>query len=560
MTGGAAGTGAPPTGLRALLDAAIELYAERPAEADRLRARRERLDGPLRVALVGRVKAGKSTLLNALVGARVAPTDAGECTRVVTTYRHGAVPRVTRLDADGTARRLPVHRVAGGLELDLAGAAPQEVDQLVVDWPAPDLEPVTLVDTPGTSSLSVDTSARTHAFLDEEDRMPGADAIVYLTRQLQPDDVSFLAAFQSRSGAGGSSATTITVLSRADEIGSGRLDALHAADEVAHRMSGDPAVQAVSSAVLPVAGLLALAGRTLRHGEFVALRSLAHAPPADVESMLLSADRFCRAQAPVPVSATVRAALLERLGMFGVRLSIALVRAGMPDARALAEELVHRSGLAQLQAHIAERFTERSELLTAEAALRTVEAVLRATPLPGDDALWRELERLRLAAHAPVELALVAASEEDGVLPAELRTEARRLLGAHGGSPATRLGLVDHASEQELRSVAVETITRWQARGADPLAPRATRDAIAVVVHSCEAVLAELDGPRSGLPGAQPGAGGPGPEGDQTEGDQPRLGDERDPVDPSAPGDQALRHVHREQRQHARDQERPARP
>jgi predicted GTPase len=44
----------------------------------------QRLHEPLRVAIAGKIKAGKSTLLNALVGDELAPTDEGECTRIVT--------------------------------------------------------------------------------------------------------------------------------------------------------------------------------------------------------------------------------------------------------------------------------------------------------------------------------------------------------------------------------------------------------------------------------------------------------------------------------------------
>ena len=51
-----------------------------------LRHNLARFDEPLRVAIAGKVKAGKSTLLNALVGESIAPTDAGECTRIVTWY------------------------------------------------------------------------------------------------------------------------------------------------------------------------------------------------------------------------------------------------------------------------------------------------------------------------------------------------------------------------------------------------------------------------------------------------------------------------------------------
>ncbi|MGH9032757.1 MAG: dynamin family protein, partial [Acidimicrobiia bacterium] len=73
---------------RALLRDAVAAYAG-TEEAAGLQSILDRLDDPLRVAIAGRVKAGKSTLLNALVGEELAPTDAGECTKIVTWYRDG---------------------------------------------------------------------------------------------------------------------------------------------------------------------------------------------------------------------------------------------------------------------------------------------------------------------------------------------------------------------------------------------------------------------------------------------------------------------------------------
>ncbi|MBB3086330.1 dynamin family protein [Geodermatophilus sabuli] len=512
-----AGSGTVLDDVRGLLDDAVERYRDLPAVAARLAAQRRRLDEPLRLALVGRVKSGKSTLLNALVGARIAPTDAGECTRVVTLYRHGATPRVQLHGTDGGGRALPVRRADGGLHLDLGGTPPEEVEHLVVEWPATDLLPATVVDTPGISSLSTGTSARTRTFLEGEEGRSGADAVVFLTRQLQPEDVAVLAGFQADSGAGGAHTTTITVLSRADEVGSGRLDALHAAGAVARRMSQDPAVQAVSSAVVPVAGLLALAGRTLRHGDFVALRTLAGADQQQVAGMLLTADRFTRPEVPVPLARDVRVSLLERLGLFGIRLSLTLIRAGVADASTLADELLRRSGLTELQRLLRVHFTARGDQLKAGTALRLLAGVLAEHPVEGAEELRAGVERARLAARELDELELLARSRAAGSpLPEPLRPDAERLLGAEGTTPAARLGLPEDADAAELRGAARAALDRWRAAADAPLATRATADAAAVVVRSCEALLAESDGWRAGSPAG--GAGGCSGAGDPAAG------------------------------------------
>ncbi|TFV54062.1 GTPase [Geodermatophilus sp. DF01-2] len=499
--------------VRALLDDALERYRDDPAVAGRLRAQRRRLDEPLRLALVGRVKSGKSTLLNALVGARIAPTDAGECTRVVTHYRHGATPRVELHGTDGGRRTLPVRRADGGLRLELGGTPPEEVAQLVVDWPADHLLSATVVDTPGIASLSTATSARTRTFLEAGEGPAGADAVVFLTRQPQPEDIAVLGAFQAGTAGEGALTTTITVLSRADEVGVGRLDALLAAGTVARRMSADPQVQAVSAAVVPVAGLLALAGRTLRHGDYVALRALAGADQQQVSRMLLTPDRFTRPETPVPLSVEVRTALLDRLGLFGIRLSIALVRTGVPDASALAEELLHRSGLTELQRLLRVHFTDRGPQLRAGTALRLLESVLAEDPVEGADELWAGLERLRLATPDLAELDLLARSRSAGSpLPADLRAEGERLLGAEGTAPAARLGLPAGTPDDELRRAARAALGRWREAADDPLAGRPAADAAEVVVRTCEALLAGLDGSAT-----EPGAGGAAEQRDEGE-------------------------------------------
>src|SRR3981081_4455773 len=66
-----------------------------------------RLAGPLQVAVAGWIKSGKSTLVNALIGRRVAPTDIGECTRLVPRFQYGTVDRIEVVFNDGRKQVLP---------------------------------------------------------------------------------------------------------------------------------------------------------------------------------------------------------------------------------------------------------------------------------------------------------------------------------------------------------------------------------------------------------------------------------------------------------------------
>ena len=101
------------------------------------------------MAIAGKVKAGKSTLLNALVGECVAPTDASECTRVVTCYRNSHVYRVTAMPYVGDPIELRFRRTEQQLEFTLGEHRADEIQYVDVEWPSERLRDVVLIDTPG---------------------------------------------------------------------------------------------------------------------------------------------------------------------------------------------------------------------------------------------------------------------------------------------------------------------------------------------------------------------------------------------------------------------------
>ncbi|MBC8091992.1 MAG: dynamin family protein, partial [Pseudonocardia sp.] len=257
--------------VRGLLRDAVDAYRGSPQATAWLNQHLARFEEPLRVAIAGKVKAGKSTLLNALVGEEIAPTDAGECTRVVTWYQDGPSPKVLMFPREGSPRPLMVARRDGALTIDLGGTPAERVDRLVVDWPSQSLRATSLIDTPGIASTSADTSARAGAFLVPEDAPAPADAVLYLMRHLHVSDVRFLESFHDQGVSKAAPVNTVAILSRADEIGVGRLDAMASARQIAGRYRRDDKLRSLCQTVVAVAGLLAQSGRTMRQAEFTAL-------------------------------------------------------------------------------------------------------------------------------------------------------------------------------------------------------------------------------------------------------------------------------------------------
>ncbi|MFD6155043.1 dynamin family protein [Nocardia sp. NPDC060256] len=471
-----------------------------------------RLDQPLRIALAGSLKAGKSTLLNSLVGQDIAPTDATECTRVVTWYRYGSTPSVTAHAGDGARANVVVRRGGGthGLTFDLDrlnwnAPAAREVDHLEVEWPAAALAHTTIIDTPGTSSLSREVSRRTARLLtpgvdmeqaEQGVAVPGADAVVYLLRRLDAADVRFL----ERVGAGTGAAQGVSgplgvvgVVSRADEIGAGRIDALHSARDVATRFAGELERTGLCQAVIPVAGLLAFAAATLRQQEYAAFEALAGVPVDELSTALLSADRFARPDVALPVAPELRAQLAERFGLFGIRMAVTLIRLGVRDSATLAAELTNRSGVDELRSVLDVQFGQRADQLKAHSALTALARVLTAYPGSEADALLPRVRTLLADVHGFAELRLLGRLRTDELtLPPPDLAELHRLIGGSGIAPHLRLGLPVDAAPSTQRDQAIAAVRKWRSRARHPLADQFTTTACLTAARSAEGTLTQL--------------------------------------------------------------------
>ncbi len=463
-------------------------------QAPAVEAVTRRLDEPLRVAIAGRVKAGKSTLLNALVGERLAATDAGECTRIVTWYRHGLGYRVAAdLRPTGHAE-LAFRRQDGELHIDLGAHEVDAIERIEVGWPSAKLESMTLIDTPGLGSTDERTSMRTTASLLDAgvDSPAEADAVVYLMRHLHHGDARFLEAFMDHSIAHASPVNAVVVLSRADEIGAARPDALESAEAIAGRYAADPRVRELASGVLPVAGLLAETGATLRQEQFDWLRALAKLGDAERDHLLTSVERFRDADRN-PLGEEIREDLLARFGLFGIRLAVDLIAAGeIRSATELSNALLERSGIRGLQRVLTEAFGDRAALLKARSALvalRAIAGTLDRAGVAGSADVATAIDRLEASSGALALLRLqhlVLAGHLE-LADAE-RAEVERLWG--GGDRTARVGLEADASAQDVKAAALAGVERWRGRAGNPLSDRRTIEAAEIVSRAYEEIYA----------------------------------------------------------------------
>jgi replication fork clamp-binding protein CrfC len=485
--------------VRAILGGTIRAYQGEPAFRERPDVFNElerigwRLNQPIRIALAGTLKAGKSTLVNALVGENIAPTDATEATRIVTWFRHGPTPKVTASHYGGRRSHVPITRDSGvgGLMFDLGSLDPTDVAGLDVEWPAAELIDATIIDTPGTSSLSRDVSERTLRLLVPDDGVPRVDAVVFLLRTLNAADIALLKQIGELVGGSSGALGVIGVASRADEIGAGRIDAMLSANDVAKRFTSEMDKTGICQAVVPVSGLLALTARTLRQSEFVALEKLAGVDAAELNKAMLSVDRFVREDSTLPVDALTRAHLLERFGMFGVRISIAMLRSGISDSVALADELLERSGLVALRDVIDQQFAQRSELLKAHTALLSLRRFVELNPIRATPYIIADIDPLLADTHAFEELRLLSQlRSRTTTLNEDEIVSLRRIIGGSGTDAASRLGLTPEEPYDGPRA-AFAAAQRWRRRAEHPLNDPFTTRACRAAVRSAEALVAQ---------------------------------------------------------------------
>jgi hypothetical protein len=456
------------------------------ALAEHIEARRQELREPLRVAVSGQVSAGKSTLVNALVGRRIAETGQSETTEVNAWFRRGSAEHVVLRRRGGGELRVP-------FEPDRPLVLPDDLDRdhlapitYLIDEPL--LDDFTIIDTPGLFSPNREKSSRTEALLAERTTRAAnvANALVYLTQEIPgaATDDRQLAAFNGLFGGLGAKAPTnsVLVLSKIDEKWDSEGEDPRAPFEISSDMIERHGAELWRRVwdTRPVIGhlaQLARAGGGLAQADFDALAAIARLPRR--RRLLGSEAGLRRADLPeVPVGR--RLELRRTLGDYGLFRSLELIDAGAGGAAELTEGLLAGSGLPGVVSLVDEVFRERADLIRADSVLSGIERDALAghggIGRQGSARVLERVERVRLGRDArPLRRLWVmrlACDVHDRRmrLGDERRMELRALMA--GGSPAVRLGADRQTPGEELAELARRRLRWWRAKeNQDPITP-----------------------------------------------------------------------------------------
>lgn len=483
-----------------------------------LEAERDRAAGLMRVAVVGRISTGKSTLVNALIGEERVATGSQELTFNVNRLRHGDTPGLTIHYKDG---RPPVTTSLDRLESltvrreEYAGEL-RGISEIVAEIGAPYLKKFELIDTPGLDSRYVEDSRNTFDFLgidaDELDRSTlrhasAADALILVLSIRGPStvDADLLAHFLGPGFAMSTPLTTLGVLTKCEHLWQpGGPHPLERGRALAERTMGEaPGMKQRLYELTPVCSLIGQAAGTLDDNTLTSFQALAGVSRDTLFAALSMASMFCAEGSGLPLDAAERRRLWTRFGAYGIHSACEAVRDHVRTVPELRAHLMRDSGMEALRDRLAGHFGHRAALLKLDSAAERV----RSMPERLAAGLGPR-ERSALDEAIGVIEALVV--DEPGF--AQLNTlrrlyagalgfsdaqahEIRQCAGEFGRRPADRLGLPPDTPVEELRRQAGLRHTTWLVRWQGGALSGPSREAARVVVRSYEYLLAELDGP-----------------------------------------------------------------
>jgi hypothetical protein len=500
--------------------------------ADRLEQASHQLGQPMRLAVVGQIKRGKSTLVNALLGEEIAATGQLELTFTVSEFRYAKDRSVFVHFKDGSHKGPLPPKSLDSLTI----RNPAMIEELrkirTVEFTMPNdlLHTFHLIDTPGLGSIHRVDAQNTNEFLgvsaafgdageraameqtltamgrtasdvhdDSKKELDLADAILYLfSRGLNEGDHSVVTQFLGAASGSITPLRAFAVLSRCDQYwppdrdlpGSPNLltyDPMVAANTIIDRYLSDPGVRRLFYTIVPVSGLVGIGACLLTDDEICWLDELRAVEPNLLARRLRDAARFATETdlSGIALPGAARRRLIDRLGNWGTLRACGYLRDGA-TASQMRDHLVDDSGVTRLRDLIGSHFGNRASVIKLSRGIQDATAEIgqcrlrfqrAGQPVPElIDLIAEQIEQLRIGEHTTAaELSVLSDLYNDELtLSDDEKAEILTVTGEHGTSCAARLGHPEETPLPQLAEAAARQAERWASKEQDPALNRPT--------------------------------------------------------------------------------------
>ena len=473
---------------------------------------RRRLDLPLRVAVVGIMKAGKSTFLNALMGADILYTGNLETTYTVGWFQYGEKPSITVCFRDGEKKEEPFENLEKWSVRAFEKENPRinDVKYLIIHYPSPVLKQLEFIDTPGLNSVYGTDAQNTLDFLaikGSEDTLyeaSMADAVIYaFNRTVAGFDREILDAFHEGQGMAASPINSLGILTKVDmggiwDIFSGKTP-VEAAEAVTSSVMRNPEIKSLLFSIFPVCAKVMEGYGRLEEADWKALSQIAKADPEELLELLFDDRTFaaCEEDVYMELGTTAsRTRLMELIGKYGILEIAGMLRKGAGRDE-IGKTLREKCGIQSVQDILVSHFGNRTFLIKTQYIFNNIRSTARNIRKSGKagrrlldicEQIIENIDDLMSSVQTLKELKALQ-MYYNGQLRFNDEEELQdflRATGEYGRSPEIRLNMPEGSTVKQLEQAAKDKVALWHGKASGFMLPGTYVEAATIIARSYE--------------------------------------------------------------------------
>ena len=429
-----------------------------------------RITEPMQLAIMGKIKVSKSTLVNAILGKKEFMATANE----EMTYNVGWL-KYGKPDADIIIHhkdKTPDTRKSQTdfLQWSATKNNPEfdNVSYIEVFDDSEILQELNIIDTPGLDSFYRKDSKNTLDFISKV----RPDAIIMLYTHSPSENVVDVVSKFNSNGCTLNPLNAIGVLSKIDVLwceSDKDKSALDLGNNMAkRRMLREPKLKKTLSNIYPISSLLFLASKIMNDSVFENMVNISKIDDSILDKSLMSVDNFLESN-DLPLSLEGKRNLLGTLDRYGIHLICQGLKNGSVTDLDSAKKLLYKeSGAEEFMKILKNHFGKRAKLIKMESIYQNIQQKIAAEQATADVNILNKI-RQRIADlfsslvydHHEYELLYQLYSGEKQI-DESAKQEFLTLCGEHGNSAAERLGFPKNADLQQLADKAIERENYWR--------------------------------------------------------------------------------------------------